>query len=93
MKTWKDSFDKHIEEKGGEGSQKYQAFVIDTSNIETEFAACKNVVQQYWWPLELAYVDLESGLADFQSKMEAAGVEKVREELQKQLDEFIASTK
>ena len=93
VKTWKDSFDKHIEEKGGEGSQKYQAFVIDTSNIETEFAACKNVVQQYWWPLELAYVDLESGLADFQSKMEAAGVEKVREELQKQLDEFIASTK
>ena len=89
----KAGFDKYIEEKNGEGSQKYQGFNINTSNIETEYAAVQNVIQQYWQPLELAYVDIESGLKDYQAKMEAAGIEKVREELQKQLDEYAASMK
>ena len=91
LQTWKDSFDEHIEEMGGKGTQRLQGFTINTSSIETEYAACINVVQQYWWPLELAYVDLETGLADFQAKLEAAGVDKVRETLQKQLDEYLAS--
>lgn len=77
----------------GEGSQKLQGFSLDTSSIETEYAAVQNVIQQYWWPLELAYVDIESGLKDYQSKMEAAGIEKVREEFQRQLDEYLASLK
>ena len=38
-------------------------------------------------------MDIESGLKDYQAKMEAAGIEKVREELQKQLDEYAASMK
>lgn len=93
LKEQKAGFDKHIEEKNGEGCQKYQGFNINTSNIETEYAAVQNVIQQYWQPLELAYVDIESGLKDYQAKMEAAGIEKVREELQKQLDEYAASMK
>ncbi len=62
------SFDSHIEEMKGEGSQKYTGFVMDTAAIETEFAACQNVHQQYWWPLELAYTDAESGLQEYEEK-------------------------
>lgn len=91
LKTFKDGFDEHIKEMDGEGTQKYRGFAINTSSIETEYAACQNVHQQYWWPLELGYTDAESGLKDYQAKMEAAGIEKVREVIQGQLDEYIAS--
>ena len=40
--------------------------------------------------LELGYTDPVEGLKDYQSKMEAAGVEKVREELKRQLDDYLA---
>lgn len=79
--------------KDGVGSQKYRSFVLDTSSIETEYAACQNVHQQYWWPLELGYTEPVSGLKEYQEKMEAAGIEKVREVLQQQLDAYIAGTR
>ena len=72
-------------------SERFASFVIDTSNIETEYAACLGVHQQYWWPLELGYTDPVAGLAEYRSKMEAAGIDKVREEIQKQLDAYVAA--
>lgn len=89
LQELKSGFDAKI--KDGVGTQKYRSFTIDTSSIETEYAACQNVHQQYWWPLELGYTDAESGLAEYQQKMEAAGIEKVREVLQGQLDDYIKS--
>lgn len=89
----KAGFDSYIAAQNGEGSQKYRGFAINTSSIETEYAACQNVHQQYWWPLELGYTDAVTGLAEYQAKMEAAGIEKVREVLQTQLDEYIAAMK
>lgn len=77
----------------GQGNEKFSAFVLDTSKIETEYSACTNVQQQYWWPLELGYTDKEAGLAEYEAKMKAAGIEKVMEEAQRQLDEFVASQK
>lgn len=91
LTQWKSGFDSKIKE--GVGAQKYRSFVFDTSSIETEYAACQSVHQQYWWPLELGYTDSVKGLAEYKTKMEAAGVEKVREVLQKQLDEYIAGLK
>lgn len=85
----KDSYDAQITE--GQGAQKFRSFVPDYSSVETEYAACQNVLQQYWWPLELAYTDKEAGLAEYKQKMEAAGIEKIREELQRQLDEYLAN--
>ena len=85
---WKNTFEEMI--AADDTSERYAAFSLDTSNIETEYAACLNVHQQYWWPLELGYTDMEEGLANYQSKMEAAGIEKVREEFQKQLDAYVA---
>lgn len=87
--TMKDDFEAEIE--SGVGNEKFSAFVLDTQNIETEYAACQNVQQQYWWPLELGYTDAEDGLAEYQEKMEAAGIDKIKEEAQRQLDEYIAN--
>lgn len=87
--TMKQGFETNI--KAGQGSEKYAAFTIDTSSIETEYAACQNVQQQYWWPLELGYTDAKKGLQEYKKKMEAAGIENIRKEIQRQLDEYIAN--
>jgi len=41
--------------------------------------------------LELGYTDSVTGLAEHKEKMEVAGIEKVRAELQKQLDAYVAN--
>lgn len=84
----KDQFESEIVE--GEGNEKYAGFVFDTSAIETEFAACNNVYQQYFYPLVLGYTDAETGLAEYKEKIQAAGIEKIMEEAQRQLDEYLA---
>ena len=89
LRAIKDGFDASIIE--GEKSQKFRSFVIDTSAIETEYATCLSVHQQYWWPLELAYVDVVAGLAEYRDKMRAAGIERIREVLQQQLDDYVKS--
>ena len=90
-KTLQSTFEKVI--TPGKNAEKYAGFALDTSKIETEYAACQSVHQQYWWPLELGYTDAQSGLAEYRTKMEAAGIEKVKEELQRQLDEYTAGLK
>lgn len=77
--------------QSGKGNEKYAGFSFDTSSLETELAACKNVQQQYGVPLLTGYIDIESGLKDYQKQMEAAGIIKMKEEAQRQLDEYIAS--
>jgi putative aldouronate transport system substrate-binding protein len=86
---FKRGFDSRI--RDGVGAQKYRSFVLDTSSIETEYANCVAAHQQYWWPLELAYVDIRTGLAEYERQMKAAGIERVKAELQRQLDSYIAS--
>lgn len=86
--TWKQTFEKNI--VSDNSAEKYAAFTIDTSKIETEYDACGNVEKQYWAPLALGYTNAKTGLAEYKQKMEAAGIEKVRTELQKQLDTYVA---
>jgi len=74
----------------GSNAQKFRSFVMDTNPVETEFVNLTNTVREYWWPLELAYVDINSGLAEYKRQMEIAGIEKVKAELQRQLDAYIA---
>ncbi|MDR1948787.1 MAG: ABC transporter substrate-binding protein [Spirochaetaceae bacterium] len=87
LKQMKAEWDSRI--KDGVRSQKFQSLQIDTTSVETEFAACIAAHHQYWWPLELGYVDA-SHLAEYKEKMEAAGIEKVRAVLQAQMDSYLA---
>jgi len=83
----KASYDAYI--RDGVGAQKFRSFVIDTSSIETEYGACENVHRQYWWPLELGYVNIQTGLREYENRMKAAGIDKVRQVLQEQLDAYL----
>lgn len=64
--TQKEQFESQIQ--SGVGAEKYVGFVFDSSMVETELAACSNVSQQYWWPLELGYTDPVEGLAEYKEK-------------------------
>jgi putative aldouronate transport system substrate-binding protein len=86
----KQSWDAYI--KDGVLSQKFQSLAVDTSSVETEFAACIAVHQQYWWPLELGYVE-PARIAEYKEKMEQAGIAKVRAVLQGQMDLYLQSLK
>lgn len=86
--TDKEKWEEEIVE--GQGTEKYVGFVFDSSSIETEIAACANVDQQYWWPLELAYTDADTGMKEYTEKMKSAGIDKIVEEAQKQLDAYVA---
>jgi putative aldouronate transport system substrate-binding protein len=79
--------------KDGVGAQKFKALTLDTTAISTEYAAVNNVMTQYWNPLSLGFVDPVAGLAEFKANMEAAGIERIREHYQKQIDEYIAGLK
>lgn len=77
--------------QAGVGAERFMGFTVDTSSFETELAACNNVWQQYWWPMELGYTDWETALPEYEEKMKAAGIDKVVEEVQKQMDEYMMS--
>mgnify|MGYP004443767405 CR=1 FL=1 len=73
--------------------EKYSAIVVNTTGLDTEVSNINNVIQTYWWPLELGLNanGIEGGLAEFKTQMEAAGIETLREAYQAQLDEYVAS--
>ena len=76
--------------KEGVGAEKFTGFVMDTSSISTEVAACTNARQQYGWPLELGYTDnVEASIEEYKTAMQAAGIDKVIAECQKQLDAYL----
>ena len=66
-------------------------FSPDTEPIKTEMASCEAVIGEYLGTLTLGAVDPEEKLPEFQKKLKQAGVDKVIEEFQKQIDEWKAS--
>jgi len=69
-----------------------ETFVFDNSNVKTEIANVGNVMLRYAIPLEYGVVkDVDKGLADLNEQLKAAGVEKIRQEMQSQIDAFLAN--
>lgn len=66
------------------------AFVVDDTNISAELAALVNVVDEYKRPLDLGAVDPETALPELKEKLKQAGIDKVIEEIKKQLEAFNA---
>ncbi|MBQ6551170.1 MAG: ABC transporter substrate-binding protein [Lachnospiraceae bacterium] len=69
-------------------------FIPDTTNIATEIAACNNVVEEYVPTLGQGQYESEeavdAALDEFIEKLKANGVDKIIEEIQRQIDEFMA---
>lgn len=72
-----------------DAAEKYTSFVFDQSSIETQVANVLNVQQQYWWPMELGFTDYNTAYDEYCKKMEAAGLQDIVDEAQRQLDEYV----
>ena len=71
-----------------------ETYVFDDSNVKTEVANVSNVMLRYAIPLEYGLVkDVDKGLADLIKQLKAAGIDKVQQEMQSQIDAFLAGRK
>lgn len=66
-------------------------YVFDPTNVETELAALANVAGQYALALDAGTVDPETALPEFLQKLDDAGMQKVVDEANKQLDSYFES--
>ena len=65
-------------------------YVFDPTSVETELAALANVAGQYAMSLCAGSVDPETALPEFLQKLEDAGMQKVIDEANAQLDAYFA---
>lgn len=66
-------------------------FSFDNSPVTNELTACTNVASKYRNGLETGSVDFEAVLPQFQEELEAAGIQKIIDEKQRQIDEWAAA--
>lgn len=66
-------------------------FAPKTEEIQTEVANLNQTIVQYLQPIALGMVkDVEESFENFEKKLKAAGIEKVRENLQGQMDAYLS---
>ena len=65
-------------------------FALDQDPIAAELAALKSVSDEYRIPLEKGVVDPETGLEELRQKLKDAGADKVLEEINRQVTEYLA---
>lgn len=66
-------------------------FNFDTDKVKTEITNVNNVVAQYGPGLYTGTLDPEKTLPEFNEKLDKAGLDKIKEEAQKQYDEFLSN--
>lgn len=66
-------------------------FTFDPSEVETEVASVTAVIQEYNDPLGSGQVeDVETGIATLNQALKDAGIERIRDEMQRQIEEWQA---
>lgn len=69
-----------------------ETFVFDDAKVKNEVANVGNVMLRYAIPLEYGLIkDLDKGQADLVKQLKAAGIDKIQQELQSQIDAFLAA--
>lgn len=67
-------------------------FNFDATTVMTQIAACTNVVNEYQNALTGGEIEPTAGIAEFNKKLEDAGINDIIAEKQKQLDAWLAET-
>ncbi len=67
-------------------------FTFDSAKVKVEYTAVVNVIDQYLPALSCGSVDPETELTKFTERLKEAGLDKIIQEKQKQLDAWFAAT-
>ena len=76
-------------EVAANGVSKTLGYVFNADSVKSEFTAVTNVIAEYRAALETGSVDPTTALPEFISKLESAGIDKIIEENQRQLDAWL----
>lgn len=68
----------------------YYGFLFDFSDLQAEYTACQNIVNEYKKSLWVGAGDVESTINEMNDRLYAAGMDKLIAEKQKQLDEWLS---
>lgn len=63
-------------------------FAFDNTNVANEISACNNVLAKYAIGLEIGCLDVDKVLPEFQKALKDAGIDKIIEEKQAQIDSW-----
>ncbi len=66
-------------------------FAFDSTPVANEIAACTNIYNEYKNQLEYGFLDPETGIETLNQKLMDAGMQKIIDEKQSQLDAYMAS--
>jgi putative aldouronate transport system substrate-binding protein len=66
----------------------FQGFVFNEESVKTEIANCNSIIKEYTPSLQTGAVEVESTLQEFNQKLKTAGIDKIIDETQKQIDEW-----
>lgn len=66
-------------------------FTFDSTNVANETTAVQNVYNEYQASVEYGFVDPETGIPEMNEKMMSAGLQKIIDEKQAQLDAWAAT--
>ena len=86
-----DAYDLMKEDNANAIPSKALGFVCDLSSVSDQYAACANVIAQYYLPLINGVVDIDETLPVFQQALRDAGIDDIVQEKQRQLDEWLAA--
>ncbi len=68
---------------------KYYGFLFDFSDLQAEYTACGNIVNEYKKALWVGAVEVQKTLKEMNERLYAAGMDKLMEEKQAQLNEWL----
>lgn len=83
-------YDNLIKQKEEAVMSKAFGFAFDSSPVIDEYTACSNVMDKYYKALMSGAVDPESTMEQAGAELGAAGIDKIIQEKQKQLDAWLA---
>lgn len=86
-----DIYEKMIEKNKSAAKSLALGFQFNSSDVTDEITACTNVVAQYYLPLIYGEVDIDATLPIFQQALKDAGIDRIIEAKQTQLDEWLAA--
>lgn len=66
-------------------------FVFDIENVKNEISAVTNVITKYCAVIEAGYADPNESVTALNKELESAGIQKIIDEAQRQVDEWLAN--
>ncbi|MBB3108139.1 putative aldouronate transport system substrate-binding protein [Paenibacillus phyllosphaerae] len=93
MAEWTDEYIQHHDQIPSYLTDyQYNGFTFNSEKVKTEVATLKNVSSQYASPIYVGIVkDVDSAFATLADKLKAAGIDKVKAEVEAQASAFLAN--